>query len=101
MIEFDVRPDGADEFRLVATSRDVSLWERTGKGRSVGQIERDPRMSQLEEVAYTACRRQGLWSGTLEEFRANVDIQPIDQSTKDDEDEQEGTDGLDPTQTDR
>lgn len=80
MFTFDVRPDGENEFRVVATSRDVSLWERTHKGRTLKQIEQSLSMSLMEELAVVACRRQRRWEGTLEEFRAHCDVELIDTS---------------------
>jgi hypothetical protein len=80
MFNFDVRPDGEDEFRLVATSRDVSLWERTHKGRSLKMIEQSYSMSLMEELAHVACRRQRRWEGSLAELRERCDIEVIDTS---------------------
>lgn len=78
MFTFDVTPDGAEPYRVTATSRDVSHWERTGKGRSLAAIERDARMGQLEEIAHLACVRHGHFRGDLDAFRAQVDITPVD-----------------------
>lgn len=79
MFTFDVQQDGEpDLFRVTATSRDVSHWERTGKGRSLAAIERDARMGQLEEIAHAACVRHGKFFGDLDTFRSTVDIKPID-----------------------
>lgn len=90
MFPFDITPDGGATVRVVATSRDVSHWERTGKGRSLAAIERDARMSQLEEIAHLAAQRAGVFTGTLEEFRASVDILPIDPRKADDPDDDAG-----------
>jgi hypothetical protein len=91
---FDITPDATGEtVRVVATSRDVSHWERTGKGRSIAALERDARMSQLEEIAYLAATRRAAFAGTLEEFRAGVDILPIDTRTQDDGEEGDGESG--------
>jgi hypothetical protein len=78
MFTFDLAPDGGAQYRVVATSRDVSLWERTGKGRSLAAIERDARMSQLEEIAHIAAQRRAGYVGSLADFRSTVDVTPID-----------------------
>lgn len=77
MFTFKVLPDDGEPFEVVATSRDVAHWERTGKGRSIGQIESNPRMSDLEEVAYLAVTRRGRDHGSLADFRASCDIELI------------------------
>jgi hypothetical protein len=89
---FDITPDGGETTRVVATSRDVSHWERTGKGRSIAALDRDARMSQLEEIAYLASVRHGAFVGTIAEFREGVDIVPIDTRKQDDgeEDDESG-----------
>lgn len=106
MFTSDVAPDGAEPYRITATSRDVAHWERTGKGRSLGAIERDARMSQLEEIAHLAAVRQGRFVGDLESFRATCDITPIDMAKeareaaeRDDEDDDldDDDDGSGPT----
>ncbi|MDN5918212.1 MAG: hypothetical protein L0I76_24460 [Pseudonocardia sp.] len=93
MFLFDVSPDGKDTFRLTATSRDVSHWERTGKGRSLAAIQRDARMSQLEEIAHLASVRHGHFSGSLDLFRDTCDIKPLDPDDPDVKGTDEGDDG--------
>ena len=90
-LPFDVTPDGRDTFRVVATSRDVSTWERSGKrARSFGDGS-GGNVSQLEEVCHIACERQELWRGTLAEFRATCDIDPLPDDDEDDDDEDRPT----------
>lgn len=69
-----VVPDDREPFRVVARSRDISNWERTGKGRD---FTSGVNVSQIEEIAHIAASRQGLWSGSLAEFRAQCDIDPV------------------------
>lgn len=85
-ITVDVAPDDREPFRVVARSRDISHWERTGKGRDFSS---GASVSQIEEIAHLAASRQGLWHGSLAEFRAQCDIDPI---------APEGDEELDPTQ---
>lgn len=87
-LPFDVTPDGRDTFRVVATSRDVSTWERTGKRpRSLG--DGSGNVAQLEEICHIACQRQELWQGTLAEFRASCDIDPLPDDDDEDEDDED------------
>jgi len=98
----DVIPDDGAEFRVVAGPRDVAHWERTGKGRSLGKLESDPSITALFEIAWTACTRQGLWSGPLTEFLDRCEVHPINEAQEaadaadadDDTDDESG-----PTQT--
>lgn len=101
MMTFDVRPDGRAEFRIVATSKDLVIWEKSFKGRSLAQFDSNPSMTAVVEVAFTACRRQGRWDGTFSEFAETCEVEPIDttaeKSPEGDEDGGQIT-GLDPTQ---
>jgi len=62
MFEILVQPDGLDSFELSAGLRDIRLWEKTHAKRSMGQLQDGAAISAtiLFEVAYSACRRQGL-----------------------------------------
>jgi hypothetical protein len=89
MMTFKVSPDGGDPWQVVAESRDVLAWEKALKGRSFNDLATNPTMAGLYGLAYAASRRQGLYSGTIGEFEAGVDLELVD----DEEDEQE----VDPT----
>jgi len=78
MMRFKIMPDGAEAFEVEATSRDLSFWERTVKGASLGSISENPRMCDLEHIAYIACKRRAGYSGTLDDFRASADVKPLD-----------------------
>src|SRR3954468_9170349 len=87
-LPFDVTPDGRDTFRVVATSRDVSTWERTGKrARSLG--DGSGNVSQLEEICHIACQRQELWTGSLAGVWGSRDIDPLPDQDGDDEDDED------------
>jgi hypothetical protein len=77
MFTFDLRPDGGDEVRVTATSRDISRWERLGKDRSLSRLEDNARMSDLEEIAHLAAQRHGHFAGTIADFREQVDVVPV------------------------
>lgn len=96
MFTFDVTPDGADTYRLVADSRDISLWERTTKGGpTLAKLQDNAAISDLEVIAFHAASRQGLFEGPLAEWRATCAITPLDPAALD-EDEQGSAD---PTRT--
>lgn len=98
LVAFTIYPDDGEPFRLNCDSRDVSLWERTLKGRSLGSLESNPSMTALEELAHMGMRCQGLYEGNLDAFRQSHAIVPINMA-----DERAGGDdvGLDPTRTDQ
>lgn len=75
MIEFKVRPDAGDPFTVEATSRDVVVWEKTGKGRSFSALMDDLRMGEMYRLAWIASRRLGLYRGELSEFETTVDLE--------------------------
>lgn len=75
MIEFTVAPDDAEKYKVTAESRDIVVWERTGKGKSFASLMDDLRMTEMYRVAHIASRRQGLYDGTLPEFEAGVNLE--------------------------
>lgn len=88
MFAFEVAPDGGEPYRVEATSRDISHWERVTKGASLARLEQ-PRMSDLEAIAHVASVRRGLYDGSLADFRASCDVIV----RKPDEDGEDGEDG--------
>lgn len=73
--KFVVHPDGGEPYEVVATSRDLSAWERIpGGGRVTGNVGDELKMSHLDEIAHLAARRQGRFSGSLNEFREQCDL---------------------------
>jgi len=74
MIEFTVRPDGGEPYKVTATSRDIHQWERTNRGASFNLLMADMHMVDLYKVAFIASRRQGLFTGTEKDFTEQVDI---------------------------
>lgn len=74
MFTFTIRPDAGEEYELKATSRDVYMWERTGKGRTLHGFMEAFSLSACYEIAHIAARRQQTYAGTLEEFAQSVDL---------------------------
>lgn len=75
MFTFTVQPDGAEPFEAKATSRDVVAWEKLGRGRSMSKLAENAAMVDLYGLAHIACRRLALFTGSLEEFEATVDLE--------------------------
>lgn len=92
MFNVAIRPDGQDEIKFVSSSRDVSFWERTVHGASLGNIERNGRMADIESLAYSAARRRKLIPDdvTLDRFRETCDVMVTSLDSED---------GVDPTRT--
>ncbi|PZG18982.1 hypothetical protein C1I95_12450 [Micromonospora craterilacus] len=88
-LTFDERPD--DPVTITAGSRDILMWERTTKGASMAQLERDLRITDLYKMAWIAAKRLGHFDGPLANFEAGVELDLLDDKTKDeDEDGDEG-----------
>lgn len=88
MFTFTVMPDGLDPYEATATSRDVSRWERGGKGRSLGKLGDNPAMVDMYSLAFLAVARLGLFDGDIREFEATCDLE----FKKAEEDEEADTD---------
>lgn len=69
MFELTVTPDGGDPIEVSAGLRDIRIWEKTHAKRSLGMLQDGANISAtiLFEVAYAACRRQGIIAATLTE----------------------------------
>jgi len=74
MFTFKINPDDGDPYEVVATTRDISKWERVTKGATLRQLEQDYRATDLYAVAYQAAVRQGLFTGSLKEFEDGADL---------------------------
>lgn len=74
MITFTLLPDGADEFKVTATSRDVYMWEKVYRGKSLGQLKANLLMTDLYALAHLACKRQRQYEGTFDEFESTHDL---------------------------
>jgi len=83
MFNFQVAPDNGDEYPLVADSRDVYRWEKSNRGKTVGQLLEDMNMTDLYDLAWRAARRQGHFDGTLAEFVDTCAIKNVDDAQED------------------
>lgn len=94
---FTVTPDDGDEFRVDAGMRDLRLWEKTFRGRSLGQLGDEAKLSAtiLFEIAFSAAARRGLLTGvsldrpaeSFERFALSHDISMIDDDATELDDE--------------
>lgn len=75
MLDFTVVPDGGEKFEVKATTRDVLLWEKAGKGRSMATLLGDISIEKMYQLAHLAARRQGLFAGTLAEFEETCELE--------------------------
>lgn len=88
MFTFKISPEDAEAFQVKGTSRDISKWEKTTKGASLHKLRTEMCVVDLYRIAYNACTRTGLWTGTLADFEDTVDLDTIDED-----------DEVDPTQS--
>lgn len=70
---------GAELFKVDAKSRDVIRWEAANKANSLHKLNENLRMTDLTEVAFYAASRQGLYDGSLVDFKADCDIELEDE----------------------
>lgn len=85
---FRIEPDEGEPYEVTAQSRDVLTWEKAGKGRAFGELANRMAMVDMYGLAYFAARRQGLFTGTVQEWEQSVDLTPTDE----DEDEEKEPD---------
>jgi hypothetical protein len=86
MFELRVTPDGGETIDISAGMRDVRMWEKTHKGRSMGMLRDADGVSAglLFEIAYASMRRQGLLPDGLteEEFTETYELDIEDENEK-------------------
>lgn len=75
MFTFKVVPDGGESFTVVATTRDVLIWEKADPKRSFADFTRGVDLEDMYVLAHIAARRQNKYLGTLEEFETGADLE--------------------------
>lgn len=83
MFKFVITPDDGEQYTISARSRDIVTWEKTGKGRSVAELQRNMRFTDVYSLAHVAARRTGMFSGSLEEFERSVDLEVMPEEEPD------------------
>ena len=74
MITLTVTPDDGEAYEVTATSRDILTWEKTTRDRSFVDLLNSPTLADLYKVAHLASWRQGLYTGTYQEFEKSVEV---------------------------
>lgn len=74
MIDFTIKPDGGEPYEVKAGTRDVLLWEKTSKGRSFAHLMNDLRMQDMYKLAHIAAKRQGMFTGPLDDFESTCEL---------------------------
>lgn len=74
MIDFTCRSDDDGEYRVTATARDVLVWEKVGKDRNFAKLMSELPLADLYVIAHLASKRQGLFTGTRDDFEKTIDL---------------------------
>lgn len=91
MFTLTLTPDYGDVLEVEADSRDIFVWEKTNKGKSLGQLKSNLLMGDLYVIAHITCKRLG------ENVPAKLD-EFVQAYKLDFEEEAEGGEDADPTQ---
>lgn len=83
MINLKIMPDGAEPYELKATTRDIAMWEKTNRGASLAKLQNEMHATDLYAVAFHAAKRQGLFTGTAQEFQDSCDLDVLDDDEPD------------------
>jgi hypothetical protein len=83
LLKLRVSPEGADDFIVSVTSRDILVWEMGGRDRSYAALMQRQDMAPMYEIAHQASVRAGQFSGSLAAFQSTCDIEvaPDDEET--------------------
>ena len=71
---FTVTPDEGEPFELEARTRDVLVWEKAGKDRSMAGLLADLHLEDLYRIAHIAATRQKLFEGNGQQFQDSYDL---------------------------
>lgn len=86
---FTLTPDEGDALTLVADTRDLLVWERAFKNRSLTALMKDMRIGDMYEIAHVAARRKRVFDGPLPDFEAAYALDIVDDEPAEDEDDEE------------
>lgn len=80
MFRFQCYPDGGESFEVVARDRAITAWENApgqprGTRRSVGDLTKSFRMTDMSELAWFAASRAGLTGLDLRGWKEQVDVE--------------------------
>lgn len=74
MIDFKIKQDSGDDYEVKATARDVLLWEKAKTGRAFSKFAAGTSMTDMYSLAHVASRRQGLFTGSLQDFETSCEL---------------------------
>jgi hypothetical protein len=94
MFDFEIRPDHGEPYKLTAESRDVLVWEKTGRGRSLKTLTDNVSLADMYEISHIAARRQGFFNGNLGEWEKTVNLDLTDSGEPDPTQSAASPDGL-------
>ena len=57
MFTLTLTPDHGGELVVEADSRDIYVWEKTNRGKSLGQLKSNLLMGDLYAIAHITCKR--------------------------------------------
>ena len=93
MFTWRVTPDGGEPYIVEAGTRDVLAWEKAKPGRSAQQLQDNFHVANAYWLAHRAAVRQGLFSGSREQFEETCELETgvaVEAAA-------DGEDGSDPT----
>lgn len=70
-----VTPDEGEPYIVNAGTRDVLAWEKFKPGNSAQRLQENFHVGDAYWLAHHAAKRQGLFSGTRQEFEASVELE--------------------------
>lgn len=90
MFRFTCYPDGGESFEVIARSRALAAWENApgqpkGARRSVGELTKSFRMSDMVDLAWFAANRAGQTGLDLPTWRDQVEVELEKYGTDDDD----------------
>lgn len=85
MQRFKVTPEGGESYELVTGSRDVLVWEKTNRvGRTAVNLADGAALMDQYAIAYIGAKRQGLFTGTREEFETTCELEALSEDEEPD-----------------
>lgn len=80
MLTLRIIPDDGDPYELVAGSRQIMLWEATGRNNTLARLNDNPSMPDFYFIGHLAAVKAGKFAGSLDEFKNSVDLEMLPQS---------------------
>lgn len=97
MYTFQITPDDGEQYEVVARMRDVLAWEKGNPGRAAQELSERVQLKDLYWIAHHAAKRQGLFTGTRQDFENTCDVVMGVQISVPSAAEDADGDGADPT----